>query len=174
MGIFSFLSKKRNSNYSAQEMTTIANEWANDFMSTAPMLNKRTYNKDEIYMFCAWVVLDWGKNAGYLNKDSDRNDFFETVFKAVRNTSTYQQTDMEQFMFRVGQYKWQIGEMLKCDYPRTPMFFPETLFARFTNVDYNNFPSEEIDDENLMVFTEYLGDFWNKINRNIMKRFPRK
>lgn len=173
MGLFSFI-KKENRNYSSDVMISIANEWVGWFISGAPSLVKRTYNKDEIYMFCAWILIDWGRNAKYLTKDSNINSFFETIFQAVRNTGTYQQSDMEQFQFRVSQYKWQLQGMLECDYPRTPMFLPETLFARLTDIDFDNFPPSEIDDDNLFKFTDYIGSFWNKVNRDIMKRFPRK
>lgn len=172
MGLFSFL-KKKNRNYSSDAMISIANEWVEWFISGAPSLVKRTYNKDEIYMFCAWILIDWSRNANYLTNDSNINSFFETIFQAVRNTGTYQQSDMEQFQFRVSQYKWQVQGMLECDYPRTPMFLPETLFARLTNIDFDNFPPSEIDDDNLFKFTDYIGSFWNKVNRDIMKRFPR-
>lgn len=37
-------------------------------------------------MFCGWITLDYGKNYGYLSKNYDRNEFFETIFQAVRNT----------------------------------------------------------------------------------------
>lgn len=42
-------------------------------------------------------------------------------------------------MFRVDQYKWQIKEMLECDYPRTKIFFPETLYARFVEIDFKHY-----------------------------------
>lgn len=74
-------------------------------------------------MFCCWILLDYGVNHGYLDKHSNRDCFYSTIYQAVRNTGKYNQSDSEQFMFRVDQYKWQIKEMLECDYPRTKIFF---------------------------------------------------
>lgn len=172
MGFFNFF-KNSKKGYSSPELKAIADEWVKKFLANAPALQKMSYNKDEIYMFCAWILIDWGRNAGYLNKNSDLNDFFETIFKAVRNTGTYQQSDMEQFMFRVKQYKWQINGMLECDYPRTKMFFPRTLFARLTKYDFDNPPLADMSEHNLMVFSDYIGSFWNDVNREIMERFPK-
>ena len=160
---------------SSQTMIQLAIKWTEDFIQSAPKLRAATYDKDEIYMFCCWMVLDYGKNYGYLNKDSKLDDFFETVCQAVRNTGEYNQTDMEQFMFRVSQYKSQMMGMLKCDYPRTPIFFPETLYARFVNIDFDHYnPDPYGFDDNLIQFSEYLGDFWNKVNRELMHNNPKK
>jgi hypothetical protein len=160
--------------YTSQEMIHIANSWTDRFMKSAPLLVRATYNKDEIYMFCCWVILDYGKNYGYLDRNSKRDDFFSTIFQAVRNTGEYDQTDMEQFLFRVQQYKSEIMGMLRCDYPRTKMFFPETLFARFVNIDLDKFHSDDENFKNLCDFSDYLGSFWNKINRDIMGRYPKR
>lgn len=54
------------------------------------------------------------------------------------------------------------------------MFFPETLFARFTNIAHDNFPSSREMEVNLFEFTDFFGEFWNKINRELMAKFPRK
>ena len=78
-------------------------------------------------------------------------------------------------MFRVDQYKWQIKEMLECDYPRTKIFFPETLYARFVKIDFKHYTPTfgEIDDS-LILFSEFLASFWNQINSELMKRYPTK
>lgn len=126
-------------------------------------------------MFCGWITLDYGKNYGYLSKNSNRNEFFETIFQAVRNTGQYNQSDMEQFMFRVCQYKSQMMGMLKCDYPHTKMFFPETLYARFVHIDFDYYHPDPFGiDDNLIRFSEYLGDFWNKVNRELMRKYPKR
>ena len=156
-------------------MIQLASKWTTDFLQSAPKLRAATYDKDEIYIFCGWIALDYGKNYGYLSKNSDRNEFFETIFQAVRNTGQYNQSDMEQFMFRVSQYKSQMMGMLKCDYPRTKMFFPETLYARFVHIDFDHYHPDPFGiDDNLIQFSKYLGDFWNKVNRELMKKYPKK
>lgn len=50
------------------------------------------------------------------------------------------------------------------------MFFPETLFARFTNIAHDNFPSSREMEVNLFEFTDFFGEFWNKINRELMAK----
>lgn len=160
---------------SSQTMIQLATKWTEDFIQSAPKLRAATYNKDEVYMFCCWIVLDYGKNYGYLNENSQCDEFFETVCQAVRNTGEYNQTDMEQFMFRVKQYKSQMMGMIKCDYPRTKMFFPETLYARFVHIDYDHYHPDPFGiDDNLIQFSEYLGFFWNKVNRVLINKFPKK
>ena len=78
-------------------------------------------------------------------------------------------------MFRVDQYKWQIKEMLECDYPGTKIFFPETLYARFVEIDFKHYtPTLGDIDDSLIQFSEFLASFWNKINSKLMKRYPTK
>lgn len=178
MGLFDFLfGSKSNSDtlYSSEEMILLVSKLTTDFLQSAPKLRAARYDKDEIYMFCGWLTLDYGKNYGYLSKNSDRNEFFETIFQAVRNTGQYNQSDMEQFMFRVSQYKSQMMGMLKCDYPRTKMFFLETLYARFVHIDFDHYHPDPFGiDDNLIQFSEYLGNFWNKVNRELMRKYPKK
>ncbi len=174
MGIFKLFCTPQ-SGFSSSMMIEIATEWSKVFVKDAPTLFAITYNYDEIYMFCCWILLDYGKNYGYLNKNSDINRFFETIFQAVKNTGEYDQSDMDQFMFRVSQYESEIGGMLKCDYPRTPMFFPEILFARFTEVDFTKKRYDSFQDmDDLICFSDYFGSFWNKVNRDLMERFPKR
>lgn len=178
MGLFDFLFASKNNRgsgvlYSSEEMIQLASKWTTEFLQSAPKLHAASYDKDEVYMFCCWILLDYGKNYGYLSKDTDRNVFFETIFQAVRNTGDYLQSDMEQFMFRVGQYKSQMAGMLKCDYPRTRMFFPETLYARFVHIDFDHYHPDPFGiDDNLVQFSKHLGVFWNNVNRDVMNRFP--
>lgn len=160
--------------FNSEMMIETAIKWTVDFMTTAPKLSRATYNQDEVYMFCAWVVLDYGMSFGYLDEKASVEGFFLSIFKAVRNTGKYQQSEMEQFTFRVGQYRSEMTDFLKCDYPKTKMFFPETLFARFTNIAHENFPSSREMEVNLFEFTDFFGEFWNKINRELMAKFPRK
>ena len=91
---------KQAETYSSEEMIQIASDWMDYFLQTAPQLDSGTYKKDEIYMFCCWVLLDYGANYGYLSRDSNRDSFYSTIFQAVRNTGTYNQSDMEQFMVK--------------------------------------------------------------------------
>lgn len=178
MGIFDFLFGTKNKNsalYSSEIMVQLATKWTDVFLRSAPNLQSATYDRDEIYMYCCWITLDYGMNYGYLSKKTKLDNFFETVCQAVRNTGKYDQTDMEQFMFRVKQYKWQMNKMLECDYPRTKMFFPETLYARFVHVDFNHYRPDPCGiDDNLIRFSEYLGGFWNDVNRELLTKFPRK
>ena len=161
--------------YSSNEMIQLASVWTNDFISSAPKLTAATYDKDEIYMYCCWILLDYGKNYGYIDETSHLDNFFETVCHAVRNTGQYNQTDIEQFMFRVQQYRTEMNGMLKCDYPRTKMFFPNTLYARFVHVDFSRYHSDPFGiDDNLIMFSEYLGDFWNNVNRELMRKYPKR
>ena len=154
-------------------MILTANEWTYGFLQSAPKLIAATYDIHEIYIFCSWILLDYGKNYGYLDKNADRNEFFNTIFQAIHKTGEYNQTDMEQFMFRVEQYKSQITGMLKCDYPRTKMFFPETLYARFVHIDYDHYHPDPLRfDDNLIKFTKYIGEFWNKVNQELMRKYP--
>lgn len=179
MGFFCklFGTKGGDDMFSSHTMIQLATKWTEEFIKSAPRLSAATYNKDEVYLFCCWIVFDYGKNFGYLNKNSQREVFFETIFQAVRNTGEYDQTDMEQFIFRVKQYQSQMMGMIKCDYPRTPMFFPEILYARFVNVDWDHYQPNplgiEIDDD-LIHFTDYLGVFWNKVNRELRQKYPQK
>lgn len=177
MGLFDlFFGSKRSRStlYSSEEMIQLASKWTIDFLQSAPKLRAAIYDKDEIYMFCGWIILDFGKNFGYLNKDSNRDAFYETIFQAVRNTGEYNQTEMEQFTFRVSQYQSQMMGMLKCDYPRTPMFFPQTIYARFVHIDFSHYHYDIDDiDDNLILFSDYLGKFWNKVNRELIKKYPR-
>ena len=178
MGLFDFLFGSKSNSYtlySSEEMIQLASKWTTDFLLSAPKLRGATYDKDEIYMFCGWIVLDYGKNYGYLSKNSNRNEFFETIFQAVRNTGQYNQSDMEQFMFRVSQYKSQMTGMLKCDYPHTKMFFPETLYARFVHIDFDHYHPDPFGiDDNLIQFSGYLGNFWNKVNCELMRKYPKR
>lgn len=65
--------------------------------------------------------------------------------------------------------------MLKCDYPRTKIFFPETLYARFVKIDFKHYtPVFGEFDNSLIQFSEFLASFWNKINSELMKRYPTK
>ena len=166
---------KQTEDYSSEEMIQNASDWTNYFLQTAPQLDNGVYQKDEIYMFCCWILLDYGVNHGYLDKHSNRDSFYSTIYQAARNTGKYNQSNSEQFMFRVDQYKWQIKEMLKCDYPRTKIFFPETLYARFVKIDFKHYTPTfgEIDDS-LILFSEFLASFWNQINSELMKRYPTK
>lgn len=178
MGLFDlFFGSKSNrgAQYSSKDMIKLASKWTYDFLQSAPKLMAATYDKNEIYMFCGWIALDYGKNYGYLRKDSDRKEFFETIFQAVRNTGEYNQSDMEQFMFRVSQYQAQMSGMLTCDYPRTKMFFPETLYARFVHIDFNHYHPDPFEiDDNLVQFSDYFGVFWNRVNRELMKKYPKR
>lgn len=159
----------------SETMIRLATKWTEEFIQSAPKLRAATYNKNEIYLFCCWIVLDYGKNYGYLNENSKLDVFFEKVSQAVRNTGKYSQTEMEQFMFRVRQYKSQMMGMLKCDYPRTKIFFPETLYARFVNVDFEHYHPDPFGiDDNIIRFSEYLGGFWNKVNRELINKFPKR
>lgn len=161
--------------YSSDEMIGLASKWTNDFINSAPKLVAASYDKDEIYMFCCWILLDYGKNYRYIDENSNLDKFFETIYQAVRNTGMYNQTDMEQFSFRVRQYYNEINGMLNCDYPRTKMFFPKTLFARFIQIDFDhyNHPLFGIDN-NLIRFSEHLGRFWNKVNNELISKYPQK
>lgn len=178
MGLFDFLFGSKSNSYtlySSEEMIQLASKWTTDFLLSAPKLRGATYDKDEIYMFCGWIVLDYGKNYGYLSKNSNRNEFFETIFLAVRNTGQYNQSDMEQFMFRVIQYKSQMMRMLNCDYPHTKMFFPKTLYARFVHIDFDHYHPDSFGiDDNLIQFSGYLGNFWNKVNCELMRKYPKR
>ena len=178
MGLFSFLFGSKNKEeiaYSSEVMVQLAKKWTEDFLLSAPILQSATYDKDEIFLYSCWIALDYGKNYGYLNKNSKLDYFFEKVCQAVRNTGEYNQTDMEQFMFRVKQYNWQMGKMLECDYPRTKMFFPETLYARFVHIDFDHYHPDPFGiDDNLIKFSEYLGSFWNRVNREIMNKYPKR
>lgn len=178
MRFFDFLfGSKSNSStlYSSEEMIQLASKWTTDFLQSAPKLQGATYDKNEIYMFCGWITLDYGKNYGYLSINSSRNVFFETIFQAVRNTGQYNQSDMEQFMFRVSQYKSQMMGMLNCDYPRTKVFFPKTLYARFVHINLDYYHPDHFGiDDNLIQFSKYLGDFWNKVNSELMSKYPKK
>ncbi|GAA6349442.1 hypothetical protein K0G20_15570 [Bacteroides fragilis] len=166
---------KQPEDYSSEEMIQNASDWTSYFLQAAPQLDNGTYQKDEIYMFCCWILLDYGVNHGYLDKHSNRDCFYSTIYQAVRNTGKYNQSDSEQFMFRVDQYKWQIKEMLNCDYPRTKMFFPETLYARFVKIDFKHYtPTFGGIDDSLIQFSEFLASFWNKINSELMERYPTK
>lgn len=161
--------------YSSDEMIGLASKWTNDFINSAPKLVAASYDKDEIYMFCCWILLDYGKNYRYIDENSNLDKFFETIYQAVRNTGMYNQTVMEQFSFRVRQYYNEINGMLNCDYPRTKMFFPKTLFARFVQIDFDhyNHPLFGIDN-NLIRFSEHLGKFWNKVNYELISKYPQK
>lgn len=166
--------KTKTEDYS-DEMIKNASYWTSYFLQKAPQLDNGTYQKDEIYIFCCWILLDYGMHYGYLNKNSNIDYFYSTIYQAVRNTGKYNQSDSEQFKFRVGQYKWQIKEMLKCDYPRTKIFFPETLYARFVKIDFKHYtPVFGEFDNSLIQFSEFLASFWNKINSELMKRYPTK
>ena len=178
MGLFDLLfGLKRNNStlYSSEDMIQLVSKWATDFLQSAHKLQAATYDKDEIYIFCGWITFDYGKNYGYLNKNSDRNIFFETIFQAIRNTGQYNQSDIGQFVFRITQYESQMKGMLKCDYPRTKMFLPRTLYTRFVHINYDYYHLDPFDiDYNLIKFSEYLGDFWNKVNRELMRKYPKK
>ena len=54
--------------FNSEMMIETAVKWTVDFMTTAPKLSRATYNQDEVYMFCAWVVLDYGMSFGYLDE----------------------------------------------------------------------------------------------------------
>lgn len=147
------------------KMILKALEWTEMFINEAPEFSYVEYNKNEIYMFCCWILLDhsnWGGRR--LN-----NKFYESIFQAVRNTGKYNQSDWEQFKFRVDQYKFEIRGLLDCDYPNTPMYFTEVLKARFTNVlDYGK--AHRFFDDGDMIFTDYIGKFWNKVNRELIDK----
>ena len=181
MGLFDFWGKK-DCQYSSEIMIQIANEWTEDFIQTAPKF-ERAYIRDEVYMFCCWILLDYGKNYGYLNKNSNINAFFDTIFQSVKNVGNYSQTEFDHFMYRVEQYQKDVKGMLQCDYPKTPMFFTEGLFSLFTDSCYSDIHLFEedfdiFDDEkefhNLILFTDFIGSFWNKVNKDIMNRFPKR
>lgn len=181
MGIFNFLNG-RNNQYSSEVMIKIAKEWTDDFLSEAPQFEK-AYNRDEVYIFCCWILLDYGKNYGYLNKNSNRNAFFDTIFQSVRNAGNCNKTEFDQFMYRVEQYQKDVKGMLQCDYPKTPMFFTERLFSLFTDSCYSDIHLFEEDFDifdnekefhNLILFTDFIGSFWNKVNKDIMNRFPKR
>ena len=166
---------KIQSYYSSEEMIRTTSRWTDEFLKSAPKLTAITYDRNEVYMFCGWIILEYGYKYGYFIHQTEKDKFLETIFQAVRNTGKYDQTDMEQFLFRVEQYKSQIMGMLKCDYPRTKMFFPRTLYARFVHIDFNHYHSSPFGDEdNLITFTEYLGKFWNMVNRELMQKYPPK
>lgn len=145
---------KQTEDYSSEEMIQNASDWTNYFLQTAPQLDNGTYQKDEIYMFCCWILLDYGVNHGYLDKHSNRDCFYSTIYQAVRNTGKYNQSDSEQFMFRVDQYN---------------------LYARFVEIDFKHYtPTLGGIDDSLIQFSEFLASFWNKINSKLMKRYPTK
>ena len=67
MGLFDFLFGSKSNSYtlySSEEMIQLASKWTTDFLLSAPKLRGATYDKDEIYMFCGWIVLDYGNNYG--------------------------------------------------------------------------------------------------------------
>ena len=64
-----------------KEMIQNASDWTSYFLQAAPQLDNGTYQKDEIYMFCCWILLDYGVNHGYLDKHSNRDCFYSTIIK---------------------------------------------------------------------------------------------
>lgn len=72
---------KQTEDYSSEEMIQNASDWTNYFLQTAPQLDNGVYQKDEIYMFCCWILLDYGVNHGYLDKHSNRDSFYSTIIK---------------------------------------------------------------------------------------------
>ena len=72
---------KQTEDYSSEEMIQNASDWTNYFLQTAPQLDNGTYQKDEIYMFCCWILLDYGVNHGYLDKHSNRDCFILPFIK---------------------------------------------------------------------------------------------
>ena len=177
---FRFFTQKSNP-YSSEKMTTIANELTEDFIASAPKL-ERTYNRDEIYLFCCWILLDFGQNYGYLNKNSNINDFFDTIFRSIRNVEKKRPDELTQFTYRVKQYKKDMEGMFQCDYPNTPMFFPKRLFSMFTGANYSvgyNFVEDydPFEDETefigLAKFTDFINLFWNKTIKKLMNTFPK-
>ena len=156
----------------AKEMISLATDFANSFIDSAPRLLNAIYNRDEVFLFCCWVLLDYGKSYGYLNNNSELTDFYDSISKAVRRTGKYNQTDIEQFLFRTSQYKEQISGMLQCDYPRTKMFFPKVLFSRFVDVDFDKYVFNE--EQNILNFSKYFSEFWNMVNRKLLIKYPQK
>ena len=156
----------------AKEMIRLATVFANSFIDSAPRLLNAIYNRDEVFLFCSWVLLDYGKSYGYLDNNSELTDFYDSISKAVRRTGKYNQTDIEQFLFRVSQYKEQISGILQCDYPRTKMFFPKVLFSRFVDVDFDKYVFNV--EQNLMAFSEYFPEFWNIVNRKLLIKYPKE
>ena len=49
-------------------MVQLATKWTDVFLRSAPNLQSATYDRDEIYMYCCWITLDYGMNYGYLSK----------------------------------------------------------------------------------------------------------
>ena len=84
--------KTKTENYS-DEMIKNASYWTSYFLQEAPQLDSGTYQKDEIYMFCCWILLDYGIHYGYLDKNSNIDCFYSTIYQAVRNTGKYNQSD---------------------------------------------------------------------------------
>ncbi len=156
----------------AKEMISLATDFANSFIDSAPRLLNAIYNRDEVFLFCCWVLLDYGKSYGYLNNNSELTDFYDSISKAVRRTGKYNQTDIEQFLFRTSQYKEQISGMLQCDYPKTKMFFPKVLFSRFVDVDFDKYVFNE--EQNILNFSKYFSEFWNMVNRKLLIKYPQK
>lgn len=64
--------------------------------------------------------------------------------------------------------------ILKCDYPRTKMFFPNVLLARLTILEFDECPNEYLDEKNLIDFSQYLVTFWNEVNQYLIYRYPIK
>ena len=92
MGLFDFLfGSKSNSGtlYSSEEMIQLTSKWKTDFLQSAPKLRGATYDKEEIYLFCGWITLDYGKSYGYLSKNlTETNSLkrFSKLFAIRGNT----------------------------------------------------------------------------------------
>lgn len=72
MGLFDFFFKFRHKGLEADELITNAETLTKRFMNSAPVLKQRMFIRDEVYLFCCWIVLDYTTNYGYLKKDKHR------------------------------------------------------------------------------------------------------
>lgn len=164
--------------FSSDMMIQFAFTLTEHFIEEAPILVESTYNKDEIHLFCCWILFDYGVNYGYINKDTNLDDFFNTIFyltSRTDNKSWFDLSDVTGFTNRMKKYQSEIKGMQNSKYSKTKTFFPHTLYALFViHINWTNYHFLLFSENNLIKFTEYLRGFLAKVNIVLMAEFPRR
>ena len=86
MGLFSFLFGSKNKEeiaYSSEVMVQLAKKWTEDFYFQLPNYNLQRMIRMKFSCIVVGLPLDYGKNYGYLNKNSKLDYFFEKYVKPL-------------------------------------------------------------------------------------------
>lgn len=159
-----FIESPINSDY----IMDLAEEWADDYVAKF-VTERNNFDYNEVLMFCVWVLLIHTRGYHYSTGKTVTKTIDLLCTKCNQHRIVPLPTDQfrDLMLMRKTIYNKEVWGMIKCDYPRTKMYIPWNLIDFFTKQ-----PINDNDIELALKYTENIGDFWNRINKDIVEYFP--